>query len=75
MSDDHAAPDPNAEFWVAADCAAYLNIAPNTWHRYVKRPGVKNPTPQPVKYVGRTPVWNPAEVTEWARRRYRATNS
>lgn len=69
------APNPAAELWTADECAAYINVARNTWHRYYKRPGVKNPTPQPVKYVGRTPVWNPADVVEWAANRYRALNS
>lgn len=70
-----ATPDPTADYWTADDCAAHINVARNTWHRYYKRPGVRNPTPQPTRYIGRTPIWNPAEVIAWADRRQRPTNS
>ena len=67
--------DANAEHWTADACADYLSIARNTWHRYYKRVGVKNPVPQPEFYVGRTPVWRRTDVVEWAANRYRAVNS
>lgn len=60
--------------WTAQECADFLNVQLRTWHSYVKRPGIKNPTPPPVRHVGRTPVWDADEVRAWADRRYRATN-
>lgn len=56
---------PDVE-WIAQECADYLGIKLRTWHSYVKRPGKRNPAPQPVRMVGRTPVWLAGDVKAWA---------
>ncbi|WP_224274109.1 AlpA family transcriptional regulator [Streptomyces sp. LS1784] len=41
--------------------AAGRPIAPGTWSSYVAR----GQAPAPVRRVGRTPLWNPAEIKAW----------
>ena len=52
--------------WTRADVVAWLaergrSIEPGTWSAYVAR----GRAPQPVRYVGRTPVWAPGQVRAW----------
>jgi len=56
-----------AEEWTRDDVVAYLaelgrTVAPSSWSAYVTR----GRAPEPVRYVGRTPVWSPADVQQWA---------
>lgn len=61
--------------WTAEECAAFLNVKLRTWHAYVNRPGKNNPAPQPVRKIGRTPVWDSAAVREYADNRHRPLNT
>ncbi|WP_139277839.1 hypothetical protein [Rhodococcus marinonascens] len=61
--------------WSAEQCSKFLNVTQGTWRSYVNRPGKRNPAPQPVHRFGKTPVWDPEEVREYAKSRYRALNS
>lgn len=47
------------------DAAAIAGVRPDTWSGYVSR----GQAPQPVRFVGRTPVWDAAEVNTWAAHR------
>lgn len=38
-------------------------ITPGTWSAYVAR----DQAPKPVRYVGRTPLWDRREIAEWAK--------
>lgn len=44
--------------WTAQQCADAYGIKPKTWHSYVAR----DQAPSPVRHIGRTPLWNTAEV-------------
>lgn len=44
--------------WTAAQCAAAWGVKPPTWRAYVAR----KQAPQPVRHVGRTPIWESAAV-------------
>ncbi|WP_037162414.1 hypothetical protein [Rhodococcoides fascians] len=61
--------------WTAEECAEYLHIKLRTWHAYVKRPGKTNPAPQPLRHIGRTPIWDAQAVHEYAANRTRPTNT
>jgi hypothetical protein len=49
--------------WIAKQCADAWGVKPNTWRAYVAR----GQAPQPIRRVGSTPVWDPAQVTGWPR--------
>ena len=51
---------PAAE-WTAAECAEYVRVAARTWHSYVSR----GQAPAAVRHVGRTPLWDAADVMAW----------
>lgn len=60
------------EEWTTDQVVAYLAskgrpIAPDTWRSYVNR----GQAPKPVRRVGRTPVWSPADVEEYDRKAIR----
>ncbi|SLG40593.1 Uncharacterised protein [Mycobacteroides abscessus subsp. abscessus] len=61
------------KLWTAQHCADFLDVAPRTWHAYVKRPNKKNPAPQPVIKIGTTPLWDPESVRVYASKRRRGT--
>jgi hypothetical protein len=63
------------EMWSSTECAEFLNIKINTWLSYVNRPGKFNPAPRPIRKIGVTPVWDPDEVKEYAKNRFRALKS
>lgn len=48
------------------ECAAIVGVAPGSWTAYVRagRP-VHRPAPQPVRRVGRTPLWSEQAVRAW----------
>ena len=50
------------------DAAAIAGIRPDTWSAYVSR-GL---APHPTEHVGRTPLWDRAEVIAWQASRPRA---
>lgn len=53
------------EEWTADQCAAEWGIKPRTWHSYVRR---QPPTaPQPIRHIGRTPVWDADTVRTYPR--------
>lgn len=52
-----------AEEWTAQECADAWGVKPPTWRSYVSR----GQAPQPVRRIGSTPLWNPAEVTGYQR--------
>lgn len=54
-------PDPNAEWWLTSDVAAYLGVAVSTVSTYKAR----GQMPEPDQTIGRTPVWRPARIIEW----------
>lgn len=43
-----------------AEAAAIRGVTVDTWSSYVSR----GQAPQPVRYVGRTPLWSEAEVRD-----------
>jgi hypothetical protein len=45
--------------WTAQQCAEAWGVQLKTWHSYVAR----DQAPKPVRRIGRTPMWNTAEVT------------
>jgi predicted DNA-binding transcriptional regulator AlpA len=47
------------------EAAAIAGVARKTWSGYVAR----GQAPKPVRHVGRTPVWDEAEVTAWMENR------
>lgn len=53
----------STEEWTRAQCAQYWNIQPSTWAGYVSR----EQAPQPIRHVGRTPLWNSDDVRAWHR--------
>ncbi len=53
---------PSSE-WTAQDCADYIGVAVSTFRGYVTRGDCD--APRPVRHVGRTPVWDAAEVRAW----------
>jgi predicted DNA-binding transcriptional regulator AlpA len=63
--------DPAAElpsdWWTASDCAAFLGITRSTWAAYVSR----GQAPESERMFGRSPVWRPETVKEWASKRPR----
>lgn len=44
------------------EAAAIAGVAPDTWSAYVAR----EQAPKPTRHVGRTPLWDEAEVRQWA---------
>ncbi|WP_032380939.1 hypothetical protein [Rhodococcoides fascians] len=61
--------------WTAEDCAEFISVQLRTWHGYVLRPSKTNPAPQPIRHVGRTPIWDEKAVREWAANRTFTRNS
>lgn len=59
------------DLMTAAEVAEMLRIKPRTWHSYVSRGDAG--APQPVKHIGRTPVWDRAEIKAWQAGRMHAT--
>jgi len=55
------------DWWTADDCARFLGIARSTWTAYVAR----HQAPGPDRMFGRSPVWRPATVRDWASSRPR----
>lgn len=53
----------STEEWAAERGASEWGVKPKTWHSYVAR----GFAPKPVRRVGRTPVWDAAEVRSWPR--------
>nr|WP_235681370.1 hypothetical protein [Tomitella gaofuii] len=49
------------ERWLRADCADHVGVTASTWSAYVNR----HRAPQPIEYVGRTPLWDADEVRAW----------
>lgn len=47
----------------ADECAALVGIKARSWRSYAHR----GRAPAPVEHVGRTPLWDAEEVTNWAR--------
>jgi len=78
-------PDPDAPFWTTRDVADLLGVKLETVHRYMAdtrycqeliAKGYELPPeklaavmPPPDARFGRTPVWRPATIQEWVRRR------
>jgi hypothetical protein len=60
-----AEPDPDADWWVTSDVAAYLDVTPATVASYRHREQM----PAPDRVIGRTPVWRPARIIEWHEQR------
>jgi hypothetical protein len=60
-----AEPDPDADWWVTSDVAAYLDVTPATVASYRHREQM----PAPDRVFGRTPVWRPARIIEWHEQR------
>lgn len=56
-----AGPDPDSDFWVTADVAAYLGVSVSTVSTYKAR----GQMPAPDRTFGRTPAWRPASIIEW----------
>lgn len=52
-----------AEEWTVDRCAECWGVAASTWRGYVAR----GQAPAPKRRVGRTPVWDAAEVRAWTR--------
>lgn len=51
---------------ITSDQAAEIaGVARDTWYGYVAR----DQAPKPVRRVGRTPLWDEAEVKEWQQNR------
>jgi hypothetical protein len=51
------------EEWTATQCADAWGIKLKTWHSYVAR----EKAPEAVRRIGRTPLWDAAEVRDWPR--------
>lgn len=49
--------------WTNQQCADALGIKPVTWRAYVQR----GHAPQPLRHVGRTPVFDAAQIVTWER--------
>jgi hypothetical protein len=58
-------PDPEADWWVPQDVAAFLGVTPRTVSSYKAR----GQMPEPDRHFGRTPAWRPARIIEWHNRR------
>jgi predicted DNA-binding transcriptional regulator AlpA len=56
-----AEPDPEIDFWVTSDVAAYLGVSISTVSTYKSR----DQMPPPDRTFGRTPAWRPATIIEW----------
>lgn len=61
-----ARPAPGPGEWTREQVLAHLAeagmpVAPDTWSAYVSR----GQAPAPLRRVGRTPVWDPADVRAW----------
>ena len=54
-------PDPEADWWVPEDVAAYLGVTAKTVASYKAREQM----PEPDRLFGRTPAWKPARIIEW----------
>jgi len=67
----NASTEPPAElptdWWTANDCAVFLGITRSTWTAYVSR----GQAPPGERMFGRSPVWRPQTVKEWATNRPR----
>lgn len=57
--------------WTSTQCAAYWGVKRNTWHGYVSRRSV----PQPVRHIGRTPLWSASAVRKAHEARERKAGS
>ncbi|MBO2464454.1 helix-turn-helix transcriptional regulator [Actinomadura violacea] len=61
-------PDPDVTgqvWWDAEDIARYLGVAPVSVQRYRSR----RELPEPARYFGRFPVWEPQVIIEWEKQR------
>jgi predicted DNA-binding transcriptional regulator AlpA len=61
-------PDPDVTgttWWDAEDIAEYLGVEPVSVQRYRSR----RELPEPGRYFGRFPVWEPEVIIEWAKQR------
>ncbi|MEV4093811.1 hypothetical protein [Streptosporangium saharense] len=63
------APDPEADYWVVEDVAAYLGVAVRTVYTYRLRgqKGEPGGLPAEDRMFGRSPAWRPATITGWKR--------
>jgi predicted DNA-binding transcriptional regulator AlpA len=52
------------EYMTTVEAAAYLGVNKKTVYTYV-RDREKTGFPEPVRYVGRTPVWTETQLAEW----------
>lgn len=65
-------PKPPADNeWTADQCAEHLGIQRDTWTSYVYRKAKGNAAPDPIRYIGRTPLWDAAAVREFGLNRSR----
>jgi predicted DNA-binding transcriptional regulator AlpA len=58
-------PDPDADWWVPEDVAAYLGVTTKTVASYKAR----DQMPEPDRMFGRTPAWRPSRIIEWHEQR------
>ena len=56
-----------ADLLTVGECANLAHIKPATWRAYVTR----RQAPQPAQHISRTPLWDRAEVQQWADNRKR----
>jgi hypothetical protein len=60
-------PDPDADWWVTDEVAAYLDVDPGTVRGFLAR----GEMPMWERKFGRSNVWRPATIIEWDRTRPR----
>jgi excisionase family DNA binding protein len=56
-----------ADLWTVSDVAKYLEVGASTVTSWASRGRM----PAPDQYVGRTPVWTPQTIIQWAKTRPR----
>jgi hypothetical protein len=54
-------PDPDADWWITTDVAAYLGVRIGTVSAY----RLRGQMPSPDMTVGRTHMWRPARIIGW----------